>query len=290
MSFPKRKAQTRPPVTLSELEYALTNGGLENARHEALLIAEELTGKSRASLMLSDHALPAEADAMLQRRLNGEPLQYILGKWDFYNIQLKVSPAVLIPRPETELLVEMAISLLPPNGNFADLCSGSGCIAAAIAANRPDANGTAAELSKDAFGIMCENFRALCLKDSLRPVLADVTRDIFSKDEAFNVIVTNPPYIALDEMPSLARELSYEPKMALTDFSNGTTIIKKIIDIYPQHLKSGGVLLIEIGASQGESILNYAKANGLFAKLIRDLSKLDRIVAVANSADDLARI
>lgn len=277
-------------MTLSELEYALTNGGLENARHEALLIAEELTGKSRASLMLSDHALPAEADAMLQRRLNGEPLQYILGKWDFYNIQLKVSPAVLIPRPETELLVEMAISLLPPNGNFADLCSGSGCIAAAIAANRPDANGTAAELSKDAFGIMCENFRALCLKDSLRPILADVTRDIFSKDEAFNVIVTNPPYIALDEMPSLARELSYEPQMALTDFSNGTTIIKKIIDIYPQHLKSGGVLLIEIGASQGESILNYAKANGLFAKLIRDLSKLDRIVAVANSADDLARI
>ncbi len=277
-------------MTRSELERALNEGGIESSRLESLLIAEELTGKSAASLALSDTPLPEAANDMLRRRLAGEPLQYILGKWDFYNITLKVTPAVLIPRPETEMLVEQAIKLIPTGGCFADLCSGSGCVAAAIAANRPDVSGVAAELSPDAFGIMCENFRALHLDPVLHPVLADVTADIFEEGELFDVIVTNPPYISLDEMPTLARELSHEPDMALTDFSDGTTVIKRIIDIYPGHLKIGSALLIEIGSSQGEAVTEYARRRGLAAKLLRDLSGLDRIAVIAKTAEALDRI
>lgn len=277
-------------VKRSELEIALRAGNIENARRESLIIAEHLTGKTQAYLAMGDIDLPGEASLMLKRRLTGEPLQYILGEWHFYNIKLKVTPDVLIPRPETEELVERALAFLPQGGTFADLCSGSGCIALAIAVNRPDTRGIAVELSKNALKVLSENI-ALCRQNEhITAFEGDVTTDVFGCGEKFDLITANPPYITPSEMLSLEKELFFEPKMALTDFVNGMTIIEKIIKIYPAHLKPNGVMLMEIGSSQGEKTEAVAKNEGLDVKILKDYSNLDRIAVIAHSQSILSQI
>ncbi|MBR4896066.1 MAG: peptide chain release factor N(5)-glutamine methyltransferase, partial [Clostridia bacterium] len=235
-------------MTLTSIAERLREAGIapDDARHEALLLLEHVTRLSPAALLADrgrDFDSPALLDAV-ERRAAREPLQYILGAWDFCGLTLRVDRRCLIPRPDTEVVAERAAELLPANGRFLDLCTGSGCIAAAVCALSADrhTSGVALELDPDTADLARENLAALGFADRCPVVTADLRDDPFG-EEVFDVIVSNPPYVTAEEMAGLAPELAWEPREALTDGGDGLSLIAAILRLYRKHLAPGGVLL-----------------------------------------------
>lgn len=262
-------------MTLRAVAQRLKDAGIRDASFEAAELACAATGKSRAAVMTEE--LDAfKIEELLARRLAGEPLQYILGQWEFMGCPMKVSPDCLIPRADTEVLAELAVEALPVGGRFADLCTGSGCIAVSVLYHRRDAVGTAVELYENTIRIAGENAVLNGVSDRLELVTADVTADCLKGK--YDVIVSNPPYVTSEEMNSLDREVLYEPAHALTDGGDGLSIIKRIIELYPSHLTDDGVLAVEIGWQQGAAVQHIAAENGLFSEIIKDTAGRDRVV------------
>ena len=212
---------------------ALEKGGIENAAFEAQCMLEHLTGFGRASLLA--HGGDAfdrqdELDEMIKRRLKNEPLQYILGSWSFCGIELLVGEGVLIPRDDTEVVLNLCLDFLK-NKNIAkcvDLCSGSGAIALALE-RYAKADVTAVELSDKAF----------------------YTR---FKDNSFDLIVSNPPYIPSRELPTLQAEVQFEPSMALDGGDDGCDFYRAIVRDWSSKLKTGGALAFELGEGQADAV------------------------------------
>lgn len=265
-------------MTLAELTKRLEKAGVEDAAFDAARLICYTQGVSRASLMaergrdFTDNTL----EEAVRRRESGEPLQYILGEWEFMGVPIKVSPACLIPRADTEVLASLAADMLPDSGRFADLCTGSGCIAVSVLHLRSDATAVAVELYGDTLDLARENAEINGVDSRLELIRADVCTDCLQGE--FDIIVANPPYIAESEMASLPREVKAEPRHALTDGGDGLSFIKSIIDIYPAHLKKDGILAVEIGWRQGEAVCEYAKQRGLSAEIIPDMGGRDRVV------------
>lgn len=272
-------------MNLSDIISALTKAGIENSIYEAVLIASHFTGKAEA-LLLSDRSIKlecpdeAELKRAVERRISREPLQYILGEWDFMGLTFKVSEDCLIPRSDTELLCETAIKELAEGGNFLDLCTGSGCIAVSVARYRKDVSVTALEKYEKTVEIAKENDRKIT-GGRIRFVTADVTdgvaADTHFAGETFDFIASNPPYVTAEEMTGLEPELSKEPRHALTDEGDGLHFIRAIVDIYPRYLKDGGTLAIEHGMGQGEAVRSIMKAAGFTPRTLRDLSGKERV-------------
>ncbi len=245
-------------TTLNEIVLHLKNAGIENPRRDALLLASAFEGVSDASLLCDpDGPLTSEKliDAV-ERRANREPLQYILGEWEFMSLPFLVSPSCLIPRPDTEILVEYAIKHLPKNGTLLDLCTGSGCIAVAAAYYRPDVSVTAVEKYPEALAAARKNADLNGVSERIEFILGDVTDPAFPRffeENKFDAIVSNPPYVSAEEMKFLEPELACEPRHALTDEGDGLSIIEAIVDIYPSYLSPGGLLIVEHGFRQGEA-------------------------------------
>ena len=276
MSRLKEKQQ----VTLSEIIKILEAGGTESPRFDASVLIEHFEGKNRASQLAypeRDYVSKALADAV-RRRADRQPLQYIIGKWDFMGHTFKVSPHCLIPRADTELLCSLAIEKLPQGGRFADLCTGSGCIAVSILLDRPDTCGVAVELYPETLSICRENAESLGVTDRLTTLCADVTLPCLEGE--FDIIVSNPPYVTMDEMADISPEVAAEPSHALTDGGDGLSIIRKIMEIYPSHLKPGGILAIEFGWKQADAILSIASSLKLKARIIRDIEGRDRLIEI----------
>jgi release factor glutamine methyltransferase len=262
-------------MTLTTIAERLREAGIapDDARHEAMLLLAHLTGLSPAALLADrgrDFDSPALLDAV-ERRAAREPLQYILGAWDFCGLTLRVDRRCLIPRPDTEVVAERAAELLPVNGRFLDLCTGSGCIAAAVCALSADrhTSGMALELDPDTADLARENLAALGFADRCPVVTADL-RDDPCGEEVFDVIVSNPPYVTAEEMAGLAPELAWEPRIALTDGGDGLTLIRAILRRYRKHLAPGGVLLIEHGWQQADAVRAMAEAEGYAYAAITD--------------------
>lgn len=251
-------------MTTREIDEILKNAGIENATHEAYLIMEHFSKKSRAYL-LADRDFSFENEEMISavaKRGERYPLQYILGTWEFCGLTFKVNSDCLIPRPDTEVIVEEAVKHLKKGSSALDLCTGSGCILAATLKLSGNTRGVAVELYSETAALARENFDALGLSD-VTVIEGDATTDLFDKDVKFDVITANPPYITTDEMQSLEPELSFEPAHALTDGGNGLSILRKIIEIYRHHLAPGGVMILEHGYKQGEDIKNIAEGFGM---------------------------
>lgn len=257
----------------------------EDAATDAFLLLEKVTGLTRTNYPLKkDEAYaPAERAAyltLLRRRAAGEPVQYILGEWDFMGLEFAVGPGVLIPRPETELLAETAIEALRKRQKprVLELCGGSGCIAIAVAKALPQAEITVLELSGEAMGYLQKNIARHGVKN-VTAVQGDALCPPPSITGRYDAILSNPPYIASGELPALQKEVQQEPAMALDGGADGLDFYRGFNGIYPKMLTDGGLLLYEIGEEQGEAVAALLRAAGLErVAILRDMYGLPRDV------------
>jgi release factor glutamine methyltransferase len=233
---------------------ALQRAPLLDPVDQRILLCHAL-GISRTALITqSDRALTGDeaagVSALLQRRLDGEPVAYLVGRREFYGLDFAVGPGVLIPRPETELLVELALERLPPRGRVLDMGTGSGAIAVAIAHARPDAQVTALDVSADALAIARRN--AELNGTDVRFLHSDWFTAI--DGETFDLIVSNPPYIAAGDRHLCEGDLRFEPAGALTDHADGLSALRTIVAGAPAHLAPGAWLLMEHGYDQSAAV------------------------------------
>jgi len=230
------------------------------------LLLADLLGRSIAWVIAHGEASldAAPLEALLARRYNGEPLQYIRGRTEFYGREFVVDDRVLIPRPETEVLVETAIARLPRGARVVDVGTGSGCIAVTLAFERPDLRVIGVDRSLGALAVARRNG----LKDA-------VASDVLSAVRNFDAVVSNPPYIPEREIDTLARELHHEPRMALTPGERGTEIIERILkEAYPRPV------ILEIGYGQAERIRELARPYVVEA-VVNDLAGIERVVVLS---------
>ena len=222
----------------------------------------------------------AELETLLARLESGDPLPYVLGRWEFFGLEFEVTPDVLIPRPETELLVERAITWLqahPCQRQAADVGTGSGCIGIALAAKVLDLKVMASDISSEALSMARRN----ALKNGVRPRVDFQCCDLFPPENEYDLIVANLPYIptkTLHDLPIFGRE----PTLALDGGMDGLSLIRRLITAAPDRLNPGGLLLMEIEASEGPAALSLAC--DIFAEaeihLHKDLSGRDRILEI----------
>ena len=267
------------------LEQDLAALGAESPRFDAAQLLRWLSGQDQAWLIAhTGDACPEDWQARsvdaLHRLESGEPLQYLLGEWEFYGLPLAVGPGVLIPRADTETIVETCLLALAPVPDPAiwDLCSGSGAIALALASRRPDARILAAELSEEALPYLRQNIAALA-PDQVTAVQTDVLTQL--PDGLCDLIVSNPPYIETEEIAQLMPEVrDHEPRLALDGMSDGLYYYRSIVSQCRDYLKEDGALLFEIGAGQGAAVSELLKEAGFVSvQVIKDLAGLDRVVA-----------
>ncbi len=264
----------------------LDAAGVDDARRNAEWIVEGVTGARRVDLYARPDAVvgPAQAaivDRMLARRAAGEPVQYILGSADFYGLTLGVTPAVLIPRPETETVVEHALARIA--GVEApwvlDVGTGSGAIALAVKHQRPDAHVFAADVSADALAVAAGNAERLGMdvtfieSDALRPAFADEV------PPAFALVISNPPYVPASEAPTLQRELAHEPDTALFVPDHDPLVFYRALAGHAERLlRPGGVLVAETHADFGRQVATLWTESGLAdVEVLSDLAGRDRI-------------
>ncbi|MFA6179762.1 MAG: peptide chain release factor N(5)-glutamine methyltransferase [Candidatus Methylopumilus sp.] len=237
------------------------------ARSEARILLGHILNKDHAWLITHEHdAMEANIHegfkALLARRINGEPVAYLLGHREFYGLDLKVSPATLIPRPDTETLVEAALAKIPSDTNYKilDLGTGTGAIALAIARHRPKSMVTAVDASDATLDIAKENAQNLKIAN-VRFVLSDWLTALH--DEKFDVIASNPPYIEQDDVHLSQGDLRFEPLSALASGMDGLDDIRRIIQSAPPHLNPQGWLMLEHGYNQAEAVAKLMTAHGL---------------------------
>jgi len=224
----------------------------------------------------------AKFEDSILRRAAREPYQYIVGKQEFYGLDFIVTPAVLIPRPETEMLVERSIELIQEisSPRFFEIGAGSGCISISILANVPDASGVAVDISNEALKVASMNVDKHNVTDRLELKISDVFAGL--NDESFDLIVSNPPYVRSEDIPDLQPEVrDYEPVRALTDGGSGLNIISRIISGASKRLVPGGTLLIEIGIGQDHEVLELVSGkewrDGI---VVKDFQGIPRMLQV----------
>ncbi|MBB5192432.1 release factor glutamine methyltransferase [Silvimonas terrae] len=248
-------------------------------RPDIYALFHHLGGYNRAFLIThgDDAADPAfvERFSMLAaRRRAGEPVAYLLGEKEFYSLTFNVGPGVLIPRPDTELLVDLALERLPQGGAVVDLGTGSGIIAITLAHERPDAHVTALDVSEAALHIARGNAARLA------PQVSVLQSDWYNAlaDEKFALIVSNPPYIEQDDPHLQQGDLRFEPRSALTDEADGLVHIRQIINGAVSRLLPGGWLLFEHGFDQGLAARDLLEAAGFTAvQTWQDIAGMDRV-------------
>ncbi len=266
---------------LEEIQTVFERAGVPCAAREAMLLACHILSVDQVYLLIHkdeyvDEKLLLGAAALVNERCKGRPLAYIMGTANFYGFDITVDERVLIPRPETELLVEEIIKsdLKGKEGlKILDLCTGSGCIARALAEFLPHASITASDISLKALQIANYNLRTFSSVKTLRS-------DLFEKVEGtFDIIVSNPPYVALKDKDGMQREVAeHEPEIALFSGDDGLDTIKRILSEVSSYLNEGGLFLMEIGEDQAKEVKRLAKESGIFSQVSieKDLSGLDR--------------
>jgi len=242
----------QPGTSIAAVQAGLPLDPLENR-----ILLCHATGLTRVQLITQgDRPLtPDEAarlDDLVARRLRGEPIAYIVGRREFFGLDFQVGPAVLIPRPDTELIVELALDRLPQNTpRLLDMGTGSGAIAVAVAHTRPDTAVTALDVSPDALAVAQANAAA---NGARVRFLHSSWFDALAAGEMFDVIASNPPYIAAGDDHLAQGDLRFEPVGALTDHADGLSALRTIIAGSPRHLVPGGWLLLEHGYDQAEAV------------------------------------
>ena len=257
----------------SELCKRLKDSGIENYLQEAEILIEEFCGSVSDETEYESEKL----DRAIEKRCSGYPLQYIIGKWWFCRCEFEVGEDCLVPRPDTECAVEEAMKLLPAGASFADLCTGSGCIAISLLDLRRDLCGVAVELYPKTLEIAKRNAAKNSVEDRLSFIEGDVLSGDVLGNERFDAIVSNPPYIRTEVVDSLCGEVTYEPREALDGGCDGLIFYRAIVEKYASNLKDGGFFIFEIGYDQAEDIRKIAERGGFCCRIVKDLGGRDRV-------------
>jgi release factor glutamine methyltransferase len=280
------------PITLGE---ALTQGaallrsaGIDTPFLDASLLLGEILRLDRAGLVLAERApLPPDArglfDKSLKRRLSGECVAWILGRREFRGLEFAVTPEVLVPRPDTEILVEAALEFIDSRGSpghlaLLDLCTGSGAVAVSLKHERPGLSVCASDISPQALDLARKNTRKLLGKaDGIKVIKSDLFDRISG---FFDLIVSNPPYVPSALLDTLAVEVRREPRIALDGGPDGLDLIRPIIAGAPEHLRPGGGLLLEADPGQIPAITALVTQGGYGdIRVFQDLSGQDRVAS-----------
>jgi len=276
----------------------LTKNGVDAPRLSAELLLSHVLGLTRIELYTQFNKLVDKADldvlhGLVKRASQHEPVAYLVGRTEFYSTELEVDAHCLIPRPETELLVQNAIEFLRTREgtqHVCDLCTGSGCIAVAIARNFSEAQVTATDISDAALAVAARNVEKHGLGDRVQLLCGDLFEPLVPGLDVtqWDLIVCNPPYVSAAEYEALGKNVKdYEPEMALRAGDDGLDIYRRIADQIDQYLKPDGTLLLEIGYAQGPAVRELLEATEQFAALVveKDANNNDRIVTAKRSAE-----
>ncbi len=234
-------------MTVREAQALLCDAGIGPAAFEARQLAAFAGGDEERLRQL------------VRRRIDGEPLQYLLGEWEFYGLPFYVGSGVLIPRPDTETLADLAIEFLQDReADCIDLCSGSGCLAVSVEKNCKNTQVTAVEKSDRAYNFLLKNIELN--KSRVKAVKGDITKDVFGR---YDLIISNPPYIKTQDLETLQQEVQHEPRAALDGGEDGLYFYREIASKWVPCLKQGGMLAVEIGIGQQEDVKRLLSEAGL---------------------------
>ncbi|MEY3282640.1 MAG: peptide chain release factor N(5)-glutamine methyltransferase [Acidobacteriota bacterium] len=276
-----------PPTiaeTLQDAARRLREAGVPNDLLDAQTLLCFTLGRDRTWLIINYREAMAESDSevytqLIARRATGEPLQYITGRQEFFGLDFAVSPAVLIPRPESELIVEEVVRLGWPAPLIVDVGTGSGCLAVAIAREIPTARVIAIDIAAEALAVARQNAVSNGVAAQIEFVNGDLLGPLTTRA---SIIVSNPPYIAASEMDGLQREVrDWEPRGALTDEGDGLGFYRRLLHTAPAHLEPGGYLICEIGYQQAaamRSLVESAIWDG--PRFLTDLQGYERTMVV----------
>jgi release factor glutamine methyltransferase len=270
-----------------DIRRKLRGAGVGDPSLEARELVCFATGKTREELF-RDSGLYASPEleertwALVRRHLEGEPVAYLIGEWEFYGLPLDISRDVLIPRPDTEVLVEQAIDYVKTLGEcrVLDLCAGSGCVGLAVAANAPKARVALGELSDGALKICRQNIRRNGLSGRVVPVQVNALEKPSSNLGEFQCIVSNPPYIPHGDIDGLDPSVrDYEPHLALDGGEDGMAFYCAITQLWKDALVPGGRLYYEVGVGQADTVLRIMRAVGFGdIQIVKDLNGIPRVV------------
>ena len=270
-----------------DIRQQLRRAGIEEATLEARELVCFGTGKSREQLvrdggLYASPELEQRVRDLVDRHLAGEPVAYLIGEWEFYGLPLDISPEVLIPRPDTEVLAEQAIGYVKTLGEcrVLDLCAGSGCIGLAVAAQAPQARVVLGEYSDGALRICRQNIRRNGLSGRVVPMGADAREKPGKSLGEFQCIVSNPPYIPSGDIAGLDVSVKdYEPHLALDGGDDGLDFYRSISEKWKEALVPGGRLYFEVGIGQADSVLRIMRSQGFGdIQVVKDLRDVPRVV------------
>lgn len=271
-----------------EIRKALRQAGIEAYAMEARELVRCCAGMTREKFTASqglymDASTEAKCRAALERRLAEEPLAYILGEWEFYGLTFAVEPAVLIPRPDTEVTAEKAIEYMSAAGDNArmlDLCTGTGCIGITVAVKVPGCRVVLADISDDALAVTKKNAALNGVSGRTLPIKADALGEPPEYIGKFDLITCNPPYITESEYPELdASVRDFEPALALLGGRDGLDFYRSVSENWKKVLRPGGLLIYEIGETQAEDVSRILDTNGFIIKaVLTDGAGRDRVV------------
>ncbi len=280
-------------ATILSAERRLAAAGIDSSRLDAQLLLAAAAGVTRENIITDSIELSESVmdkfSGLMARRERREPIAYILGHKEFYSLDFEVTPAVLIPRPETELVVGAALESIAeiPDARVLDIGTGSGAIAIAIAVNAPQARVTAVDISVDALAIAARNVRRHRVDDRVTLRRADcfAVLDEGAELGSYDVIVSNPPYLDEAEIAALEPEVRrFEPRVALTAGAVGLDVLRRIANGAPEHLASDGELIVEMGAGQAGDVVKVIVHAGLVvASVINDFAGFKRVARAARS-------
>jgi release factor glutamine methyltransferase len=266
----------------------LAEGGCENASFDAMHLLLHITHLTKSDIYLAENSKVDDETVViynqyLSRRISGEPLQYILKVWDFMGLEYAVGPGVLIPRPETELLVEISVPEVNRRKGTVvfDLCAGTGCIGISIANHCKHSKVFMLEYSESALNYLYVNVKKHDFQNAI-----PLTGDVLNGFECFNlpqpdIIISNPPYVPSDEIDSLQQEISYEPRGALDGGIEGLDYYGSIKELWFPYLLPDGVLLFECGENQAEIIASMFFDMQCRIDVFCDLNKVQRVVKIS---------
>lgn len=270
-----------------DLRRALREQGEEDATQAAREIICTASGKSREEF-LRDSRLYVTSDMearimqLARRHLDGEPVAYLIGEWSFYGLDLSISPAVLIPRPDTEVLVEQALAHIVTMGEcrVLDLCAGSGCIGLAIGKNAPQSRVYLGEIDEEALKLCRQNIRRCGVSRNVVSMRMDALCKPLREIGEFQVIVSNPPYIPTKDIDALdASVREHEPRLALDGGADGMLFYRNIVLHWKDALAVGGMLFFEVGIGQADEVLRLMRSNGFGdLQIVKDLHGIPRVV------------
>ena len=272
----------------------LTQKGVDSPRLSAELLLSHVLGLKRIELYTQYNkvVLQEQLDRLrdlVKRAGLHEPVVYLVGKTEFYSIEFEVTPDCLIPRPETELLVQRSIEFLRKRTGpqlVCDLCTGCGVMAVAVAKNVPDARVLATDISEPALAVAAKNVEKHKLQERIELRKGDLFEPLVPQLDQFDLIACNPPYVSAAEYEALEKNVKdYEPRIALYAGEDGLDLYRKIVEKVDQFLKPDGVLLLEIGYQQGPAVRGLLEQTGVFAqiRIDKDLQSHERVVVATRT-------